>query len=102
MIILIIIIIIKKDPWVGSAIFWIEGVLTPIISLGGIAGDDDDDCDDDDDFVHVNDDDYFFEDGEFTFCNDSGNVICILILSKRNSPLDLKPSFSNLLICLVS
>ena len=41
--------IIQKDPWVGTAIFWIEGVLTPIISLGGIAGDDDDGGGDDDD-----------------------------------------------------
>ena len=45
MIILIILIIIQQDQWVGAAIFWIEGVLTPIISLCGIAGDDDDDDD---------------------------------------------------------
>ena len=64
------------------------------ISSASVKTQDDDDNDDDD-----------FEDGdddEFPLWNDSGNVICILILSNSKSPLDLKPSFSNLLICLVS
>ena len=29
-----------QEPWVESAIFWIEGVATPGVSLGGFLGED--------------------------------------------------------------
>ena len=29
-----------QEPWVESAIFWIEGVATPGVSLGGLLGED--------------------------------------------------------------
>ena len=29
-----------QGPWVESAIFWIEGVATPGVSLGGLLGED--------------------------------------------------------------
>ena len=31
----------------------------------------------------------------------AGNLVCILVLSSNRNDLDLKPSFTNLLICLV-
>jgi len=51
---------------VALATFWIEGVLTPVVSVCGL----------------------------------SGNLLCILILSRHKSQLDLKNTFTNLLICL--
>ena len=106
-----------QEPWVESAIFWIEGIATPGISLGGLLGkadnydhdygndnddndndneNDDDNNGDDEDGEDENLDDEDGDDGLF-----QGNFICILVLSKNKNSLDLKPSFTNLLIGLV-
>ena len=46
-----------QDPWVESAIFWIEGVATPGISIGGLLGTADK-YDDDGAYYDVNGYDY--------------------------------------------
>ena len=55
-----------QEPWVDSAIFWIEGVATPGISIGGLLGNhdgdnndfnDEDGKSDDNDKYNDNDDD---------------------------------------------
>ena len=45
------------QPWVESAIFWIEGVATPGISIGGLLGEDDYYDEDDDDYDYDDDED---------------------------------------------
>ena len=46
-----------QDPWVESAIFWIEGVATPGISIAGLLGEANTDTDNDDDDDNDNDND---------------------------------------------
>ena len=110
----------NQEPWVESAIFWIEGVATPGVSIGGLLGQDDNG---DENWLIAFHLIYslFWGYTNIMVCSLKmtlvswdlqnsrfrqfnifpGNVICILVLSKNKNSLDLKPSFTNLLIGLV-
>ena len=77
----------SSTEWMTITNFWIEGILTPLISVGGLAGS-----------VLMILKHLFFQ-YEIYF---RGNLLCIIILSQNKAELDLKHSFTNLLICLVS
>ena len=73
----------SSTDWMTITTFWIEGILTPLVSVGGLAGIGT--------TTQIGFRDYV-----------PGNLLCIIILSRHKAELDLKHSFTNLLICLVS
>ena len=76
-----------------SAQFWIEGVLTPLVGISGVAGD----------TLHTCNIFIMLKTLEIKILSlFPGNIICILVLTKKKKELGLKPSFTHLLILLVS
>ena len=81
------------DSLEKDAVFWIEGILTPIVSIAGVFGEFKKD------YLNLN---IFIHKTENFERNILGNIICIWVLTKKKKELGLKPSFTNLLILLVS
>ena len=67
-----------------SVSFWLEGVAMPAVSVFGLLGE-------------------FHNDAACPYLHfTAGNLVSIRILHSRHSSMELNPSFTNLLICLVS